>query len=82
MDVAISRRRVAVAILVVLGWAAAAHAEDAPRAPAGSRSLADTPFQLVLPREHLLGDWLGSPTWLENLGITPTVTFVSNAVAT
>ena len=29
MDVAISRRRVAVAILAVLGWAAAAHAEDA-----------------------------------------------------
>jgi hypothetical protein len=31
VDVALSRSRVVVAILVVLGWEAAAHAEDAPR---------------------------------------------------
>jgi hypothetical protein len=49
---------------VTLGWAAAAHAEDAAQpspapaedtvrpspAPASSRTLADTPFQLVLPQ--------------------------------
>ena len=53
MDLAIgggSKNLVVVATLVILGWAAAAHAEDAPRAPAGARDLADIPFQLVLPR--------------------------------
>lgn len=33
---------------------------------------------LNLPREHLFGDWLGVRTTLENCGITPTVTFVSD----
>jgi len=59
-----SRGRVAAASLVILGWAAVASAEDTPKAPAGTRSLADTPFQLVLPSEHLLGDWFGARTWL------------------
>jgi hypothetical protein len=57
---AISRRRVAVAVLVILGWAAAAHAEDAVQlqpAPAGTRTLAETPFRLILPQGHLFGDW-------------------------
>jgi porin len=71
-------------VLVILGWAAAAHAEDAEdfvaRAPAGSRTLADTPFQLVLPQGHLFGDWAGTRTWLEERGITPTVTFVMDAL--
>ncbi len=83
MDVAISRRRVAVAILAVLGWAAAAHAEDALQpalAPPGTRTLADTPFQLVLPQGHAFGDWAGSRTWLEEHGITPTLTFVMDAL--
>jgi porin len=84
VDVAISRRRVAVAVLVFLGWAAAAaHAEDAVQpqpAPAGTRTLADTPFQLVLPQGHLFGDWAGSRTWLEEHGITPTLTFVMDAL--
>ena len=80
MDVAIGRSRVAAAILVILGWAAAAYAEDAPSAPAGTRSLADTPFQLVLPRGHLLGDWLGARTWLEDHGVYPSVTFVTDAL--
>ncbi len=66
MDVAISRIRVVVAMVVILGWAAVAHAEDAPQAPAGTRALADTPFQLVLPQAYLLGDWYGVRTWLED----------------
>ena len=83
MDLAISKgckNHVSLAILVILGWAAAAHAEDLPRAPAGTRDLADTPFQLTLPRDHLLGDWLGARTWLEDHGVYPSVTFVTDAL--
>ena len=84
MDVAtISRRHVAAVMLVILGWAAAAHAEDAtlpPAAPAGTRTLADTPFRLVLPQGHLFGDWAGTRTWAEEHGITPTLTFVMDAL--
>src|SRR5438552_16916798 len=69
VDVAINRRRITVAFLVILGWAAVAHAEDVPIAPAGTRSLAEIPFKLVLPRGHLLGDWLGARTWLEDHGV-------------
>jgi hypothetical protein len=74
VDMAIGRSRILVVSLVILGWAAAAaHAEDAvqpPSAPAGTRTLADTPFQLVLPQAHLFGDWAGSRAWLEERGIT------------
>jgi porin len=80
VDLAVSRSRVAIVILVVLGWAAAARAEDTTNAPAGTRPLADTPFQLVLPQQHLLGDWYGVRTWLEDHGITPTLTFVMDAL--
>ena len=83
MDVGIGRSYIAVAILVILGWAAAAHAEDTappPQAPPGTRTLADTPFQLVLPQGHAFGDWAGSRTWLEEHGITPTLTFVMDAL--
>jgi porin len=36
------------------------------------------PFQLILPRAHLLGDWFGFRTNLEDHGITPTLTFVTD----
>jgi porin len=36
------------------------------------------PFQLVLPRQHLLGDWLGLRSKAEAVGISPTVTFVTD----
>jgi porin len=75
-----TRRSVAVVILAVLGSAAIAGAEDTPTPPASTRSFADTPFQLVLPREHLLGDWLGARTWLEDHGVTPSLTFVTDAL--
>jgi porin len=42
--------------------------------------LADTPFQLILPRQHLLRDWYGARTWLEEHGVTPTLTFISDAL--
>jgi len=78
--VAIGRSRVAVVIVAILGWAAAVHAEDASRPPAGTRTLTDTPFQLVLPQQHLLGDWYGARTSLEDHGVTPTLTFVTDAL--
>jgi porin len=53
---------------------------DETEAPAGARSLAPLPFQLVLPREHLLGDWCGTRTSLEDRGITPTLTFVTDSL--
>jgi porin len=38
----------------------------------------DRPFLLTLPREHLLGDWAGLLPKLAGLGITPTLTYVSD----
>jgi porin len=76
----ISLMWVFVAMLVLLDWAAVARAQDAAPAPAGTRSLAPTPFQLTLPRAHLLGDWYGLRPWLEDHGITPTLTFVTDAL--
>ena len=77
MDLAIGRARVVVACLVLLGGVAIARAEDVPSAPTATRALANTAFQLVLPQEHLFGDWYGVRTWLENHGVTPAVTFVA-----
>src|SRR5262249_51773376 len=76
----ISRMWGLVAMLVLLAWAAVARAQDAALAPPGTRSLAPTPFQLTLPSAHLLGDWYGLRPWLEDHGITPTVTFVTHAL--
>lgn len=36
------------------------------------------PFQLTLPRAHLLEDWLGLLSRAEDLGISPTLTFVTD----
>jgi len=76
----ISRMWSLVAMLVLLDWAAVARAQDAVPAPPGTRSLAPTPFQLTLPSAHLFGDWYGLRPWLEDHGITPTVTFVTDAL--
>ena len=83
MDVAIGRSYIAVAILVILGWAAAAHAEDTAQPPPGS-SRHTHPGRYALPARppqgHAFGDWAGSRTWLEERGITPTLTFVMDAL--
>jgi len=55
VDLEIRRFGVVVATLVILGWAAAAHAEDTSRVPHAARTLVDAPIQLVLPQAHLLG---------------------------
>jgi porin len=80
MIVMISRKSVPVAIIALLGGTAAAGAQHVSSAPAGTRNLADTPFQLVLPRQHLFRDWYGVRSWLEERGVTPTVTFLSDAL--
>ena len=36
------------------------------------------PFLLALPHDHLLGDWAGLRTKMEDFGITPTLTYVSD----
>ncbi len=36
--------------------------------------------QLALPQGHLLGDWYGLRTWLGGHGVTPGVTFVTDAL--
>src|SRR6266446_6592070 len=64
-------RRLAVTVQAILISAVIAHAEE---------TLADTSFPLGPPRGHLLGDWHGARTWLKDHGVTPTVTFVTDAL--
>jgi len=75
-----SLTRVPVSIVILFCWAARTRSEDVTEAPAGTRPLTTTPFQLILPREHLLGDWLATRSWLEDHGITPTLTFVTDSL--
>jgi porin len=74
------RVRVSIVIVMLCCSATVAPSQDTNEASAGTRSLAPLPFQLVLPREHLLGDWYGTRTWLEDRGITPTLTFVTDSL--
>src|SRR6201982_1093299 len=59
---------------------ASTRSQDTTEASAGTRSLGTLPCQLILPREHLLGDWYGTRTWLEDRGIVPTLTFVTDSL--
>jgi len=61
-----SRMLVLITILLSIGWPTIACAQVTRRVSPGTRSLATTPFQLVLPAEHLLGDWLGLRSSLED----------------
>jgi porin len=70
--------RVPIVIVVFLCSIGGARAQD-PEVPAGERSLA-LPFQLELPRDHLFGDWYGARTWLDDRGIDPTFTFVTDSL--
>ena len=67
-------------IVIICFWAARTRSEDVAEASAGTRSLDPSPFQLVLPRDHLMGDWDGTRTWLEDRGIFPTLTFVTDSL--
>ncbi|HWT83892.1 MAG TPA: carbohydrate porin, partial [Candidatus Methylomirabilis sp.] len=67
-----------IACLVVI--CRAVMAQDTPQAPESFRDAQPQPFQLTLPRGHLFGDWYGLRPWLEDHGITPTVTFDTDAL--
>jgi len=67
-------------MLALLAGTAVARAQDVPSAPAGTRTLTETPFQLILSRQHLLSDRYGVRSWLEEHGITPTLTFATDAL--
>jgi porin len=75
-----SRSSIPIVIVMVCCWAARTRSQDITEAPAGTRSIEAMPFQLILPREHLLGDWDGTRTWLEDQGITPTLTFETDSL--
>ena len=74
------RVRVSIVIVILCCSVAVVRSEDIDEASAGTRSLGPLPFQLILPREHLLGDWCGTRTWLEDQGIVPTLTFVTDSL--
>src|SRR5262249_51328118 len=71
--------RVPILVVVFLCSTLVARADEI-QASAGTRSLTPLPFQLILPRDHLFGDWYGTRTWLEDHGITPTFTFVTDSL--
>jgi porin len=71
---------VSIVIVTLRFSTASTRSEDTNEASAGTRSLAPLPFQLILPREHLLGDWYGVRTYLEDRGIVPTLTFVTDSL--
>src|SRR5262245_11085012 len=74
------RVRVLIVIVILCCTAVVVRSDDISGAPAGARSLGPLPFQLILAREHLLGDWYGTRTWLEERGVTPTLTFVTDSL--
>src|SRR5262249_51111582 len=69
-----------IVIVILCCSAARTRSEDNTEASAGTRSLDPLPFQLILPREHLFGDWFTTRTSLEDHGITPTLTFVTDSL--
>jgi len=74
------RVRVSIVVVILCCSAAVARTQDINEASTGPRSLGPLPFQLILPREHLLGDWYATRTWLEDRGIAPTLTFVTDSL--
>src|SRR5215469_95636 len=67
-------------IVIICFWAARTRSEDVAESSSGTRSLDPSPFQLVLPRDHLMRDWDGTRAWLEDRGIFPTLTFVTDSL--
>jgi porin len=75
-----SQVSVLIVIVILSCPARPTRSEDVTEASTGTRSLGPLPFQLILPREHLLEDWYGARTWLEDQGVVPTLTFVTDSL--
>src|SRR5258708_5940751 len=70
-----------VAVPALLGGAgAAAGAKDTWAPPAETPSWEDTPFHVFWPRQHLLSDSYGVRAWLQERGITPSLTLLPDAL--
>ena len=65
------------ALGLLLAGAASAFAQDQAN-PEAQNSVSTRVFQLVLPQEHLFGDWAGVLPQLEAAGIHPTLTYVTD----
>jgi porin len=61
------------ALFLGAGVACAQENNESAQSPVNLR-----PFQLILPRDHLFGDWDGMRTKLEEAGFTPTLSFITN----
>src|SRR5262249_34256989 len=70
-----------IVIVILCCSAARTRSEDNTEASAGTPSLDPLPFQLILPREHLFGDWFTTRTSLADHGIPPTPTFVTHSLS-
>jgi porin len=75
-----SEASVSLVIVILCCSAVVAYSQDTNEEPAGARSLGPLPFELILPREHLLGDWFTTRTWLEDHGITPILAFETDCL--
>ena len=63
-------------ILLLFLWArliCAQESHDSSQTPVNLR-----PFQLILPRDHLFGDWSGLRSKLDEEGFSPTLSFVTD----
>jgi porin len=72
------RISITLAFLLVLTPALALLAEELVEDQTAHSPTDLRPFQIVLPSGHLLGDWWGLRTKLEEAGITPNFTIVSD----
>jgi porin len=63
----------ALILFFCVGTVWAQETDDTSQTPVNLR-----PFQLILPRDHLFGDWNGLRSGMEEEGFTPTLSFVTD----
>ena len=69
------------AALVPAGVRAGTDLAEGQTASSAQSPVEARPFEIILPSQHLLGDWYGLRTRLENAGVTPTFTLVTEFAA-
>src|SRR5260370_34971260 len=69
----IKRQGLTLVLFLGVGLVCAQESGDSLQTPVNLRL-----FQLILPRDHLLGDWYGVRSELEDQGFTPTLSFVTS----